>query len=261
MQISPTQTKDGAAAGAPPGDARRSGSPSNPPRSNAQRWVPWAKVVVFLLALGPLLRLVIYGLTDQLGANPVEFITRSTGTWTLVMLCITLAITPVRRLTGMSWLLRMRRMLGLFAFFYGALHFVTYFWLDQWFDWTAILRDVTGKRPFITVGFVAFVLMAPLAMTSTQAMIRRLGGRLWQRLHRAIYAIAVLSILHYWWMKAGKNDLAEPLIYAFVVAVLLGARFIWALGKDKRPAKAQAPAGSSRSPANSDSTVSRSRTR
>ncbi|WP_150578301.1 sulfite oxidase heme-binding subunit YedZ [Pandoraea aquatica] len=200
------------------------------------RWGPWSKVVVFLLALVPLLRLVVYGLTDQLGANPVEFITRSTGTWTLVMLCITLAVTPVRRVSGMSWLLRFRRMLGLFACFYGALHFATYFWLDQWFDWTSILRDVTGKRPFITVGFVAFVLMTLLAATSPHAVMRRMGGRRWQRLHRVIYAIAVLSILHYWWMKAGKNDLAQPLIYAMVVAGLLGARVVWAL---RRPSQKQ----------------------
>ncbi|AJP59005.1 sulfoxide reductase heme-binding subunit YedZ [Pandoraea vervacti] len=195
----------------------------------AQRWVAWTKVVVFSVALLPLLRLVLYGFTDQLGANPVEFITRSTGTWTLVMLCITLAVTPLRRLTGFAWWLRFRRMLGLFAFFYGALHFATYFWLDQWFDWISILRDVTGKRPFITVGFAAFVLMVPLALTSPHAMVRRLGGRRWQRLHRAIYAVAVLAILHYWWMKAGKNDLAQPAIYAIVVAGLLGTRLFWAL--------------------------------
>jgi sulfoxide reductase heme-binding subunit YedZ len=227
----------------------------SPQRS--QRWLPWVKAAVFLLAMVPLLRLVAYGLTDRLGANPVEFITRSTGTWTLVMLCITLAITPVRRVSGLSWLVRFRRMLGLFAFCYGALHFVTYFWLDQWFDWASILRDVSGKRPFITVGFAAFVLMVPLALTSPHAMVRRLGAKRWQRLHRAIYAIAVLAILHYWWMKAGKNDLAQPLIYAIVVAGLLGARVIWAL----RRQRVQALSGSSRSPANSDSTVSRSRTR
>lgn len=217
-------------------------------------------MAVFLLALAPVLRLAVYGAMDQLGANPVEFITRSTGTWTLVMLCITLAITPVRRVTGMAWLLRFRRMLGLFAFFYGALHFATYFWLDQWFDWTGILRDVTGKRPFITVGFVAFVLMVPLALTSPHAVVRRLGGRRWQQLHRAIYAITVLAILHYWWMKAGKNDFAQPAIYAIIVAALLGARVIWALRRAGTQPLAGA-AGSSRSPANSDSTVSRSRTR
>ncbi|WP_150561183.1 protein-methionine-sulfoxide reductase heme-binding subunit MsrQ [Pandoraea bronchicola] len=224
---------------------------------HAPRWLPWAKAVVFLLAAVPLLRLVVYATTDSLGANPVEFITRSTGTWTLVMLCLTLAITPARRVSGLSGLLRFRRMLGLFAFFYGALHFTTYFWLDQWFDWASILRDVSGKRPFITVGFAAFALMLPLALTSPHAMVRRMGAKRWQRLHRLIYAIAVLAILHYWWMKAGKNDLAQPAIYAIVVAALLGARVIWAL----RRQRVQALSGSSRSPANNDSTVSRSRTR
>ncbi|MBN9117375.1 MAG: sulfoxide reductase heme-binding subunit YedZ [Pandoraea sp.] len=222
-----------------------------------QLWLPWVKAVVFLFALSPGLRLIAYGMTDRLGANPVEFITRSTGTWTLVMLCATLAITPMRRLSGMVWLLRLRRMLGLFACFYGALHFATYVWLDQWFDWSSILRDVSGKRPFITVGFAAFVLMVALALTSPHAVVRRMDGRRWQRLHRLIYAIAVLAILHYWWMKAGKNDLAQPAVYATVVASLLGARVWWAL----RRRRTQAWSGSSRSPAKSDSTVSRSRTR
>ncbi|VVE28832.1 protein-methionine-sulfoxide reductase heme-binding subunit MsrQ [Pandoraea cepalis] len=222
-----------------------------------QRWLSWVKVAVFVLALSPWLRLVAYGMTDRLGANPVEFITRSTGTWTLVMLCITLAITPMRRLSGLPWLLRLRRMLGLFACFYGTLHFATYVWLDQWFAWASIVRDVSGKRPFITVGFAAFVLMVTLALTSPHAVVRRMGGRRWQRLHRLIYAIAVLAILHYWWMKAGKNDLAQPAVYAIVVASLLGARVLWAL----RRRRAQAWSGSSRSPAKSDSTVSRSRTR
>ncbi|VVE42474.1 sulfite oxidase subunit YedZ [Pandoraea communis] len=250
MPTTPSNSREvpGAAAG-----AARAAKHSPP----VPRWLPWAKAAVFLLAMVPLLRLGVYGLTDRLGANPVEFITRSTGTWTLVMLCITLAITPVRRVLGQPWLLRLRRMLGLFAFFYGALHFTTYFWLDQWFDWASILRDVSGKRPFITVGFAAFVLMVPLALTSPYAMARRMGGRRWQRLHRVIYAIAVLAILHYWWMKAGKNDLAQPAIYAIVVAGLLGARLIWALRRQWR----QALPGSNRSPANSDSTVSRSRTR
>ncbi|WP_425320641.1 protein-methionine-sulfoxide reductase heme-binding subunit MsrQ [Pandoraea apista] len=234
--------------------AAQAGRRSTP---HVQRWLPWAKVAVFLLAMVPLLRLVTYGLTDKLGANPVEFITRSTGTWTLVMLCITLAITPVRHLSRQPWLLRFRRMLGLFACFYGALHFTTYFWLDQWFDWSSILRDVSGKRPFITVGFAAFALMVALALTSPRAIVRRMGGKRWQRLHRLIYAIAVLAILHYWWMKAGKNDLAQPAIYAIVVAALLGARLIWAL----RRQRGQMLSGSSRSPANSDSIVSRSRTR
>lgn len=220
--MSGTPSKPGDASHAP-----RAGVATGHRSRTVQRGSPWIKVLVFALALAPLLRLVVYGLTDRLGANPVEFITRSTGTWTLVLLCVTLAVSPVRRLSSrLAWLLRCRRMLGLFAFFYAALHFTTYFWLDQWFDWSGILRDVSGKRPFITVGFAAFVLMMPLALTSPHAMVRWLGGRRWQRLHRLIYVIAVLAILHYWWMKAGKNDLAQPAIYAIVVAGLLGARLV-----------------------------------
>jgi sulfoxide reductase heme-binding subunit YedZ len=183
------------------------------------------KAMVFVLALGPLARLVLAGTMGAfggLGANPVEFVTRSTGTWTLVFLCITLAVTPARRLTGWNWLQRLRRMLGLFAFFYGALHFTTYFWLDQWFDLAAIVKDIV-KRPFITVGFAAFLLMIPLALTSTDAMVRRLGRR-WGKLHRLVYAVAIAAILHYWWHKAGKNDYSEVGWYAAVVIGLLGWR-------------------------------------
>lgn len=259
MSITPSEASASSKSGEVPG-ATATDKPARAgsrPTSRPQRWMPWAKVAVFLLAMLPLLRLVAYGLMDRLGANPVEFITRSTGTWTLVMLCVTLAITPVRRVSGQPWLLRFRRMLGLFACFYGVLHFATYFWLDQWFDWASILHDVSGKRPFITVGFAAFVLMVALALTSPHAIVRRMGAKRWQRLHRLIYAIAVLAILHDWWMKAGKNDLAQPAIYAIVVIALLGARLIWAL----RRRQGQALSGSSRSPANNDSTVSRSRTR
>jgi sulfoxide reductase heme-binding subunit YedZ len=186
----------------------------------------WAKAAVFLAGLYPLGRLILFGVTDNLGANPIEFITRSTGLWTLIFLCITLAITPVRRLTGWHGLLRFRRMLGLFAFFYVALHFTTYFWFDQWFDLAAIWKDVV-KRPFITVGFSAFVLLIPLAATSPRAMVRKLGGRRWQRLHRLIYLIALLAILHFWWMKAGKHDLLLPKIYGSIVLVLLATRLVW----------------------------------
>ena len=185
------------------------------------------KAVVFLLALGPLARLVLAGTMGAfggLGANPVEFVTRSTGTWTLVFLCITLAVTPARRLTGWNWLQRLRRMLGLFAFYYGALHFTTYFWFDQWFDLAAIVKDIV-KRPFITVGFAAFLLMIPLALTSTDAMVRRLGRR-WGKLHRLVYAVAIAAILHYWWHKAGKNDFSEVGWYAAVVIGLLGWRLV-----------------------------------
>jgi sulfoxide reductase heme-binding subunit YedZ len=193
-------------------------------------WVVPAKVVVFLVALYPLARLVVYGMTDRLGANPIEFITRSTGLWTLVFLCITLAVTPLRRLTGVNAVLRFRRMLGLYAFFYATLHFTTYLWFDKWFDVAAILKDI-GKRPFITVGFAAFVLLIPLAITSPRAMVRKLGRR-WQTLHRAIYVIGALAILHFWWMKAGKHDVLLPKIYGAIVVALLGWRLlVWARGR------------------------------
>jgi methionine sulfoxide reductase heme-binding subunit len=196
------------------------------------------KLVVFVAALYPLGRLVFFGLSNRLGANPIEFITRSTGLWTLVFLCITLAVTPLRRLTGRTELVRLRRMLGLYAFFYGLLHFTTYFWFDQWFDVHAIYKDVL-KRPFITVGFGAFVLLIPLAATSFQAAVRKLGRR-WQTLHRAIYAIAILAILHFWWMKAGKHDLELPKIYAAIVTVLLGFRLVWAVIARRKVALAKA---------------------
>ncbi|MDR5766351.1 MULTISPECIES: protein-methionine-sulfoxide reductase heme-binding subunit MsrQ [unclassified Caballeronia] len=188
------------------------------------RWIVPVKIVVFVAMLFPLARLVLLGATGGLGANPIEFITRSTGLWTLVYLCITLAITPVRRLTGVTALARFRRMIGLFSFFFAVLHFTTYIWFDKWFDVAAMLKDI-GKRPFITVGFAAFVLLIPLAVTSPKAMVRKLGRR-WQTLHRAIYLIAALAILHFWWMKAGKHDLELPKIYGSIVIVLLGWRVI-----------------------------------
>jgi sulfoxide reductase heme-binding subunit YedZ len=178
---------------------------------------------VFVLALLPLARLIFGAVTNALGANPVEFITRSTGTWTLVFLCLTLCITPLRKLSGWNWLLRLRRMLGLFAFFYVLLHFTTYIWLDVFFDFSAIAKDIL-KRPFITVGFTAFVLMLPLAITSTNAMVRRLGGRRWLMLHRLVYVIAILGVVHYWWLV--KRDITQPLIYACVLAILLGYRVL-----------------------------------
>ncbi|KND61019.1 membrane protein YedZ [Candidatus Burkholderia verschuerenii] len=188
------------------------------------RWVVPAKVVVFIAMLYPLARIVLLGVTGGLGANPIEFIARSTGLWTLVYLCITLAITPVRRLTGVTALARFRRMIGLYAFFFAVLHFTTYIWFDKWFDVAAMLKDI-GKRPFITAGFAAFVLLIPLAVTLPKAMVRKLGRR-WQTLHRTIYLIATLAILHFWWIKAGKHDLALPKIYGAIVIVLLGWRVI-----------------------------------
>lgn len=183
----------------------------------------WLKIGVFVLACYPLLRLIFLGVTDGLGTNPIEFITRSTGTWTLVGLMLTLTVTPLRQLSGWNSLLRVRRMLGLFSFFYACLHFITYIWLDQFFDFAAIIKDVY-KRPFITVGFSAFVLLIPLALTSSNSMIRRLGARRWQLLHRLVYVIAILGVLHYAWLV--KKDLTQPLIYAAVLTVLLGWRVL-----------------------------------
>ncbi|MGF6965399.1 sulfoxide reductase heme-binding subunit YedZ [Paraburkholderia sp. WC7.3g] len=199
-------------------------SPAKRRAAAGARWVVPAKVVVFIAALYPLARLVLFGVTDRLGANPIEFITRSTGLWTLVFLCFTLAVTPLRRLTGVAAFMRFRRMLGLYTFFYATLHFTTYLWFDKWFDVAEILKDI-GKRPFITVGFAAFVLLIALAVTSPRAMVRRLGRR-WQTLHRAIYVIGALAILHFWWMKAGKHDLLLPKIYGAVMIALLGWRVV-----------------------------------
>ncbi len=178
---------------------------------------------VFGLCLVPLARLIVLGVSGGLGANPIEFITRSTGTWTLVGLLLTLSITPLRRLSGQTGLIRYRRMLGLFSFFYACLHFVTYLWLDQFFDPAAIARDIV-KRPFITIGFSAFVLLIPLAATSTHAMMRRLGRR-WQQLHRLVYVIALLGVTHYLWLV--KKDMSEPLIYGGVLLLLLALRLQW----------------------------------
>lgn len=183
------------------------------------------KVLVWMLAMLPFARLMYLGVIGQFGANPLEFVTRSTGTWTLVMLCATLTVTPLRRLTGWNWLIRLRRMLGMFAFFYGLQHFLLWIGVDRGFDLAYMLKDV-AKRPFITVGFTAFVLMIPLALTSTNGMVRRLGGKRWQALHKSVYAIAVLAILHYWWHKAGKHDFAEVSVYAAVVFTLLAMR-LW----------------------------------
>jgi sulfoxide reductase heme-binding subunit YedZ len=197
----------------------------------------WIKSASFVACLVPLAVLVRRGLTGGLGANPIEYITHSTGWWTLSFLLITLSVTPLRRLTGLNWLLRLRRMLGLYAFFYATLHFTTYIWLDQFFDPASIVKDI-AKRPFVTIGFAAFVLLIPLAATSTNAMVRRLGARRWQQLHRLIYAIASLGVLHYWWLV--KKDVTEPVVFALLLGMLLGVRLIW---RARQPAPVQqAPA-------------------
>jgi sulfoxide reductase heme-binding subunit YedZ len=183
----------------------------------------WTKVPVFLLCLVPLGILVWRALTANLGANPVEFIQHATGDWTLRFLILTLCITPFRKLLKLPDLIRFRRMLGLFAFFYACLHFLTYLGPDQSFDLAAMWKDV-AKRPFITVGFTAFVLLIPLAITSTAGWIRRLGGRRWQMLHRLIYISAICGVIHYYWLV--KSAVLRPLTYAAIVAVLL----LWRLG-------------------------------
>ena len=185
----------------------------------------WIKVLVFAASLIPAARLVVGLFTGGLGANPVEHITHTTGTFALVFLMITLAVTPLRRITGYGSLIRLRRMLGLFAFFYTCVHLSTFVVLDHFFDPAAILQDVV-KRPYITAGSVGFLLMVPLAATSTAGMIRRLGGRRWQQLHRLVYFSAIAGIVHFLWLV--KADLREPLIYASVLAVLLGYRIaVW----------------------------------
>ena len=179
------------------------------------------KIVVFLVCLGPLLVLIWKATHELLGANPVDVITRSTGKWTLTFLLVTLAVTPARRLGGMPWLIRFRRMLGLFAFFYGTLHLMTYVWLDKFFDVHAMLHDI-AKRRFITAGMTGWALMLPLALTSTAGWIRRLGGRRWQKLHRLIYFSAMAGVVHFLWLV--KADLRRPLIYGSVLGVLLASR-------------------------------------
>jgi sulfoxide reductase heme-binding subunit YedZ len=197
--------------------------------------IRWVKAVLFIACLVPFARLGWKAYYGGLGANPIEFITHSTGDWTLIFLYITLAVTPLRKLTRQYWLIRFRRMLGLFAFFYGALHFTTYFWLDKFFDVHEIVKDI-GKRPFITVGFTAFMLMIPLALTSTKGWIRRLGGKNWNLLHRLIYVSAIAGVIHYYWLV--KADTTKPREYAIVVGVLLGYRLAaWAVPFIKKPAR------------------------
>lgn len=183
----------------------------------------YAKVVVFLLGLGPLAAIVWPLWRRHIIPNPLEFIQHATGDWTLRFLLIALTISPLRKLVRLPELIRFRRMLGLFAFFYACLHFTTYLWFDKLFDVHEIWKDVY-KRPFITVGFTAFVLLIPLAITSTAGWIRRLGGRRWQMLHRAIYVSAVCGVIHYYWLV--KSAVIRPLTYAAILAVLLGWRAV-----------------------------------
>lgn len=206
------------------------------PASRSLLLHPVAKPLVFVSCLLPAVWLVVAAATDQLGANPAEALIRSTGDWTLRALCVVLAVTPLRVMASEPALARFRRMLGLFVFFYVFLHALAYAWLDMGMDWTDIAHDI-GKRPFILVGTLALVLLAVLAGTSYQAAIRWLGGRRWQALHRSVYAVAGLGLLHFFWMRAGKNNVAEVGVYAAVLGVLLGWR-LW------RHLSARASAGS-----------------
>lgn len=194
----------------------------------------WIKPAVFSLCSAPLAHLAWAAFHNGLGANPIEAITHSTGTWALVFLCVTLSMTPLRRLLHQNWLIRFRRMFGLFAFFYGCLHVATYVWLDKSFDLPEMIRDVY-KRPFITAGFTAFLLMVPLAVTSTSGMIRRLGGKRWQMLHRLVYVSAIAGAIHYYWLV--KSDETVPLRFAAVVGTLLLYRLLASFGGRIHPAR------------------------
>jgi sulfoxide reductase heme-binding subunit YedZ len=198
-----------------------------PPTSPARRLL---RPAAFFLALAPLAYLVWQAFDGRLSANPIDDITDTTGTWTLRFVLITLAIRPVRRLPGLAAIGSLRRMTGLFAFFYGVLHLTTYLWLDQFFDVPAILKDV-AKRPFITAGVTAFLLMVPLALTSTQGMMRRLGGARWKALHRLVYVTAIGGVIHYLWLV--KADRHRPLIYGAILALLLGYR-AWEAARSRR---------------------------
>ncbi|HVS26616.1 MAG TPA: protein-methionine-sulfoxide reductase heme-binding subunit MsrQ [Burkholderiales bacterium] len=188
--------------------------------------------MLFAACLVPLARLAWRGFNHDLGANPIEVVTHTTGDWTLIFLLITLSITPLRRLLEWPWLIKLRRMFGLYAFFYACLHFLTYIWLDQFFDIFEIGKDVL-KRPFITLGFTCFVLLIPLAATSTNNMVKRLGAKRWQQLHRFVYFIATGGVVHFWWLV--KKDISEPLQYAVLLSLLLALRVLFWLQKNGLP--------------------------
>jgi sulfoxide reductase heme-binding subunit YedZ len=192
----------------------------------------WIKLPVFASCLVPLGQLAWRALHNHLTANPIEYITHQTGDWTLIFVVTTLAVTPARKLLRLPELIRFRRMLGLFAFFYGFLHFSTWIGLDKFFDWTEMLHDVR-KRPFITAGFTGFTLMVPLAVTSTAGWIRRLGGKRWLALHRLIYVTAIAGVVHYYWLV--KSDVRKPLFYGALVALLFGVRIgFWLMARGRK---------------------------
>lgn len=204
----------------------------------SRRWIVLLKIVVWALCLSPVGLLVWKALHDELGANPLSEITLTTGHWTLYLLLITLAVSPLRKIIGLNWLIRFRRPLGLFAFFYGCLHLMTYLWFDKGFDLHEIVKDIY-KRPFITAGMTAWTLMLPLALTSTAASIRWLGGKRWQALHRLIYASAIAGVVHFWWLV--KRDLTRPEIMAVILFALLSFRIIDRLWSNRTPRPARVP--------------------
>ena len=211
---------------------------------------PWAKPLVFGLSLLPFAWLFWGALSDHLGANPAEYLERSLGDWTLRFLCLTLAVTPLRVIAGLPALARFRRMLGLFTYFYAVLHLLAYSWFDQGFDLAEIGKDI-AKRPFILVGFAAFVLLTPLAATSFNRAVKALGAQRWQLLHRLVYVIAGLAILHFFWMRAAKNNFAEVAVYAAILAVLLG----WRVRESLRKRASRRLAVSNANPSNARSAV------
>ncbi len=186
---------------------------------------PTAKAVLFVLCMLPFAWLLYGAFTNNLGANPTEYLTRATGDWTLRFLCLTLAVTPLRTITVTPQLARFRRMLGLFVYFYAVLHLLCYVWFDMEFVLNDILNDIP-KRTFILVGFAAFLLLTPMAATSFNRAIKTMGAKRWQTLHKAVYLVAVLAVLHFFWMRAGKNDFAEVFVYAAILATLLGWRVV-----------------------------------
>ncbi len=184
------------------------------------RQINLVRLTVFLLCLLPFLRLAYAAYADLLGANPLEYITRNTGDWALYLLIATLSITPIRKLTQWHWLIRLRRMLGLYSFFYGSLHLLCFIWFDHFFEWSEMIADIF-KRPFIWMGMLTWLSMLPLAVTSPKFVLRMLGGKRWQALHRLIYLTSIAAIIHYYWMKAGKHDFTKPLLFGALVASLL----------------------------------------
>jgi sulfoxide reductase heme-binding subunit YedZ len=200
-------------------------------RLPSQKRIKQLKVFIFLICLIPLARLIWLGIQDDLSANPVEFVERSTGYWALLILMVTLALTPLRLLSGIAWPIQFRRMLGLYMFFYACLHISAYLWLDYSFLWSEISKDII-KHPYVLVGFSAFVLTVPLAMTSNNVMVKRLKGN-WKKLHQLVYVIATLGVIHFWWLV--KKDIREPLLFAVILLGLLGVRlYYYALKKSIR---------------------------